>query len=108
MKELNPFIIHSSLDLVEDLQWIKNSMYLKVIDNFYGYFVSAYVTPSNVKILLLHELKNEESIRQFFFEINDLYAKTLLNPFYNVNNVIKSPSFDLKIKALAKKYLWVA
>ena len=105
MRELNPFIIHSSLDIVEDLQWVKNSMYLKVIDNFYGYYISAYVLPTNVKFLLLHEVKSEESIKQFFFELNDLYVKTLLNPFYNVNNVIKSTSFDLKVKGLAKKYL---
>ncbi|GMM39011.1 TRAPP subunit [Saccharomycopsis crataegensis] len=105
MRELNPFIIHSSLDIVEDLQWVKNSMYLKVIDNFYGYYISAYVSPTNVKFLLLHEVKSEESIKQFFFELNDLYVKTLLNPFYNVNNVIKSTSFDLKVKGLAKKYL---
>lgn len=105
MRELNPFIVHSSLDIVEDLQWLKNLMYLKVVDNFYGYYVSAYVSPSNVRFLLLHELRNEESIKQFFFELNDLYVKTLLNPFYSVNQVIRSTAFDAKVKALVKKYL---
>lgn len=105
MRELNPFVVHSALDIVEDVQWSKNSMYLKVIDNFSGFYVSAYVTPSNVKFLLLHELTSEETIRQFFFELNDLYVKTLLNPFYSVNDVIKNSVFDLKVKYLAKKYL---
>ncbi|ODV64508.1 TRAPP subunit TRS20 [Ascoidea rubescens DSM 1968] len=105
MKELNPFIIHSSLDIVEDLQWATNSLYLKIIDNYYGYYVSAYVTPTNIKFMLLHENKNEENIKQFFIEVNDLYLKTLLNPFYSVNDPIKSTMFDSKIKLLTKKYL---
>jgi hypothetical protein len=44
IKELCPFILHSSLDVVEDSQWGSNSLYLKVIDNFYSYMVSAFVT----------------------------------------------------------------
>lgn len=44
IKELSPFILHSSLDVVEDAQWQSNALYLKVIDNFYSYMVSAFVT----------------------------------------------------------------
>jgi hypothetical protein len=105
MKELNPFIVHSAIDIVEDVQWKSNALYLKAVDDFYGYHISAFVTPGNIKFLLLHETKNEESIRQFFNDVNDLYVKTLLNPFYKVNDSITSPVFDLKVKQLAKKYL---
>lgn len=105
MKELNPFILHAAIDIVEDVQWRTNTLYLKVVDNFYGYLISAFITPGNIKFLLLHESKNEESIKQFFNDLNDLYVKTLLNPFYKVNDPITSPLFDLKVKGFAKKYL---
>lgn len=50
--------------------------------------------------------KNDDnSIKQFFMEVNDLYVKCLLNPLYAVNDAIISPDFDLKVKILAKKYL---
>ncbi|CCH43608.1 Trafficking protein particle complex subunit 2 [Wickerhamomyces ciferrii] len=105
MKELNPFILHSSLDIVEDIQWKTSQLYLKTIDNFYGYYISGFLTSGNIKFLLIHETKNEESIRQFFNDLNDLYVKVLLNPFYKVNDAITSPVFDLKVKGFAKKYL---
>ncbi|ANB14432.1 Trs20p [Sugiyamaella lignohabitans] len=47
IKELSPFILHSSLDIVEDVQWTTNSLYLKSVDNFYSYMVSAFVTPGS-------------------------------------------------------------
>lgn len=105
MKELNPFILHSSLDLLEDVQWTSNSLYLKTIDNFYNYPISAFLTPGNIKFLLLHESRGEDSIKGFFNEMYDLYVKTLMNPFYKVDEPIKSKVFDSKVKALAKKYL---
>ncbi|ODQ67011.1 Sedlin [Nadsonia fulvescens var. elongata DSM 6958] len=105
MKELNPFIVHAALDIVEDVQWTTNTMYLKVVDNFYNYMISAFVTAGNIKFLLLHETKVEDSIRQFFVDIYDQYIKTVLNPFYAVNQTISSPVFDQKIRNLAKKYL---
>jgi hypothetical protein len=33
------------------------------------------------------------------------YVKLLLNPFYEPNTAITSPSFDARIKALVKKHL---
>jgi hypothetical protein len=105
MKELNPFILHSALDIVEDVQWTTNAMYLKAIDNFYSYMISAYVTSGNIKLLLLHEQKNEDAIRQFFTDVHDLYVKTLLSPFYFTNQPITSPVFDQKVRHLARKYL---
>lgn len=105
LRELQPFIVHSSLDLVEDLQWRTNALYLKQVDSFYDYLVSGFVTAGNVKFLLLHETKNEESIRQFFNEVYELYVKAALNPFYQINDPITSVVFDTKVRALGKKYL---
>lgn len=106
MKELNPFVLHSALDIVEDVQWSTPTLYLKAVDNFYAYMISAFVTAGNIKFLLLHESRNEEPIRQFFTDVYDLYVKALLSPFYFVNQPITSPVFDQKVRALAKKYLW--
>ncbi|ODV96628.1 hypothetical protein PACTADRAFT_1217 [Pachysolen tannophilus NRRL Y-2460] len=109
--ELIPFIINSSLDLIEDLQWKFNKNYFKNYDNFNNNFykLSCYLTFGNMKLILLHQLddnlKNDDNIKQFLFEINELYVKTMLNPFYNVNEKIKSEAFDLKVKAVARKYL---
>lgn len=62
-------------------------------------------TNVDVKIMLLHDTKNEDSIRQLFNDVYDLYVKTLLSPFYFVNQPITSPVFDQKVRALARKYL---
>lgn len=114
IREMVPFIANSSLDMIEDLQWSTNQFNLGKIDSFYGLLVSGYVSQGNIKFILCYDnnanssqlLKlDENSIKQFFIETHDLYTKCLLNPFYNVNDPIISPDFDLKVKLLTKKYL---
>ncbi|KAJ2018655.1 TRAPP subunit [Coemansia sp. S680] len=68
--------------------------------------VSAYVTPSNTRLMLLHEAKADDAIRLFFTDCHELYLKTLLNPFYEPNTPIQSQAFDVKVNTLAKKYLF--
>lgn len=105
-KHLNQFVAHSSLDVVEEMAWGCNALYLKAVDRFNDKCVSAYVTPSNIKLLLIHEQsKSEEGMKGFFAEAHELYIKTLLNPFYEPNMPIRSFAFDTKIKLMAKKYL---
>lgn len=105
MDDLTPFVVHAALDVVDDVQWTTPAMYLKTVDNFYSYMISAFVTAGNIRFMLVHETKNEESIRQFFSDVYDLYVKTLMSPFYRVTDKIQSPAFDAKVRALAKKYL---
>ncbi|KAF9974900.1 TRAPP subunit [Actinomortierella ambigua] len=104
-RHLNQFIAHAALDMVEDIQWSTNQMYLKSIDKFNDKFISAYLTAGNIKMLLLHETKSEDAIRNFFTETNEWYIKTLLNPFYEPNTVITSAAFDHKVRVSAKRYL---
>ena len=59
----------------------------------------------DIKLLLLHEVKNEDPIRQFFSDVHEVYLKTLMNPFYEVDMRITSVVFDAKVRAAAKKYL---
>lgn len=122
VKELLPFISNSSLDLIEDAQWLSNSFNLGKVDFFYGLLVNGFVTQGNVKFVLCYDSAaasggalesmmsstgkhDENTIRQFFSETYDLYVKALLNPFYTVNDPLVSPDFDCRVKSLARKYL---
>ncbi|KAJ2444599.1 TRAPP subunit [Coemansia sp. RSA 2424] len=104
-KYLNQFIVHAALDLVDDAQFMSNACYLKTIDRYNDWNVSAYVTPSNTRLMLLHEAKADDAIKLFFTDCHELYLKTLLNPFYEPNSPIQSQAFDIKVNTLAKKHL---
>ncbi|KDE09223.1 hypothetical protein MVLG_00544 [Microbotryum lychnidis-dioicae p1A1 Lamole] len=98
-------VAHASLDVVEDVQWTNGAMYLKSIDKFQEWTISVWITPGGVKLILLHEVKNDDGIRLFFQETWENYVKTLLNPFHELNSPINSPVFDARVKASAKKHL---
>ncbi|KAJ2004702.1 TRAPP subunit [Coemansia thaxteri] len=104
-KYLNQFVVHAALDLVDDAQFMSNACYLKTVDRYNDWNVSAYVAPSNTRLMLLHEAKADEAIRLFFTDCHELYLKTLLNPFYESNSPIQSQTFDAKVNTLAKKHL---
>ncbi|KAI9809990.1 MAG: TRAPP subunit [Pycnora praestabilis] len=53
-RHMNQFIVHSSLDVVEEVQWANGTMYLKVIDRFYNNYISCFLTGGTIKFLLLH------------------------------------------------------
>ena len=45
------------------------------MDKFNDKLVSAYVTPGNVRLLLLHENIPDDKIRQFFTQAHEYYIK---------------------------------
>lgn len=99
-------IANASLDNIEDVMRRENAMYLKSVDKFNEWTVSAFVTPGNVKFVLLHDqAKNDEGIRAFFHDVWELYVKTMLNPFHTAHTVIRSAAFDARVRASAKKNL---
>lgn len=104
-RSMNQFILHSSLDIVEEVQWTTQLCYLKSIDKFNNAMISTFLTAGYIKLMLLHEIKNDEGIRQFLNEVYELYVKTLMSPFYKVDMPIKSSVFDARVRAAAKKYL---
>ncbi|KAF2139109.1 uncharacterized protein K452DRAFT_311051 [Aplosporella prunicola CBS 121167] len=135
-RHMNQFIVHSSLDIVEEVQWGTGQMYLKHIDRFHNNFISCFLTAGNIKFLLLtsphpdhsrmstasmSSLRNsaypsastynpnapaaEEAIKNFFMDVYDSWLKTIMNPFYSLNQPVKSPVFRARVAAAAKKYL---
>ncbi|KAG9236985.1 trafficking protein-like protein particle complex subunit 2 [Amylocarpus encephaloides] len=126
-RHMNQFIVHSSLDIVEEVQWGGGQMYLKCIDSYYNNYVSCFMTGGNIKFLLLHvpsqpssstatrastsiaanptSPQTEEAIKQFFTEVYENWVKTIMNPFYSVNMEVKSPVFRARVMGAGKKYL---
>ena len=131
-----------------------DNCYLGRVDHFYGLAVTAYITYSGVKFVMVHGNPNTMNIsvsgmvggstgtatgavgssssvsstagdsasghnavtnvtisvddsacKTFYQEVHELYIKTIMNPFYSPDDKITSPAFDLKVRALARKYL---
>jgi hypothetical protein len=95
---------------------------LKVVDKFNDWHVSAFVTASQVRLVLLHDVRGDDNIKNFFAEVYELYVKAwtphscvsvsvahraqvLLNPLYKPSSPIQSKDFLSKVKAAARKYL---
>ncbi len=47
----------------------------QTVDRFNNLLVSAFVTPGGARFLLLHDGKNDDTIRNFFGEIYELYVR---------------------------------
>ena len=80
-------------------------MYLKSIDKFNQWFVSAFVTASQARFIIVHDVRNDDGIKSFFTEMYETFVKHLMNPFYVKDTPIKSPMFEKKAQMYGKKFL---
>ena len=105
VSDIAPYVSHASLDLVDEMQWTTTGLYFKALDDFYGYTISAFMTGGCTRFVIMHDTRNEEAIRQFFWDVYDMYVKMLMSPFRRLGDPIETPAFDSRVRALAKKYL---
>eukprot|EP00803_Ostreobium_quekettii_P005537 evm.model.scf_137.4 EVM.evm.TU.scf_137.4 scf_137:39349-39777(+) len=99
------FVLHAALDSVDDQMWNTKELHLKTVDRFNNQYVSAFVTPSNVRFLLLHDGRGDDVIRNFFMDVYEAHLKVSLNPFHTPKTKIVSREFDRKLRTAARKLL---
>lgn len=80
-------------------------MHLGVVDRFNNLNVSAFSTACRTRFLLLHDGRSDESVKNFFRGVHELYIKAALNPFFLPAAKITSSEFNTKVRQLAKLYL---
>lgn len=102
---MHELIAFASIDMIELLENNNNNMFLKGVDKFNENNVTAFITAGKMKFIMLHEGKNEDAIKHFFYEVYEYYTKALLNPFIDKNSKIFSVSFENKVKSVFKKHL---
>eukprot|EP01139_Manchomonas_bermudensis_P005546 Amastigsp_a175307_50.p2 type:complete len:146 gc:universal Amastigsp_a175307_50:32-469(+) len=101
------FLLHAALDVVDMRALESPGLYLKCIDSsHYGdgidWHTSAYITAGGMRLMLLHDQKNEEFIRNFFVQVHELLVKHMLNPFYKINTPISSAAFEERVLRLLR------
>ncbi len=62
------------------------------------------MTAAQVKFLLLHDGKSEDTIKLFFRDVYEVYLRVMMNPFYSARTPIQSTAFSQKVRSLARSY----
>jgi hypothetical protein len=98
------YIVHSSLDVVEERvhkdsnkKVTTTDMYLGLLYPTEDYKVYGYTTNTKVKLIAVvlddTDIKDSD-IKNFFKWFHNAYTSTVCNPFYTVDTPIKSKRFD--------------
>ena len=99
---LNQFVILSALDYIEEKKKTSSKMYFKSIDVYGSHHLSAFITPGNIKFILMTQSKSFES-KSFFEAVYEDYIKITLNPFYELQTPIQNDHLTNHIKQLLRQ-----
>ena len=103
---LDEFILFASLDMIDRIKGSSSDAYLKIVDKFNDFVVSAFVPISNVRFLLLHKQQNsEEAMRSFFQEAYISYTRLVSDLRYKMGSLLTDERFDAGIRELGRKLL---
>ncbi|KAI4214762.1 MAG: hypothetical protein LQ351_002838 [Letrouitia transgressa] len=113
-RNLNPFIVHSSLDIVDELQWQSNqiSTFPGTVPSVGGGGSGRSSSSSTSSATGNTSIANnptspatEEAIRLFFNEVFEVWLKAVMSPFGGTERAVGSPVFRARVVAAGKKYL---
>ena len=101
---LHQFVLHAAQDFLEERMWETPSMNLKLVDRFNDLLVYGFCTAGGARFLFLHDMRNEENIKNFFYEVHELYLRIILNPFHTPRTPITSTVFDARVRSISRKH----
>merc|ERR1712062_611157 len=90
-------------DLVEARARSTSNCFLKSVDRFNEWHISAFVTPGGAKFLMVHDHVNEDGIRNFFADVHEIWIRLRLNPFYQPDSEIKNRHFIQRVKQYGQR-----
>eukprot|EP00002_Diphylleia_rotans_P034430 TRINITY_DN7396_c0_g3_i1.p1 TRINITY_DN7396_c0_g3~~TRINITY_DN7396_c0_g3_i1.p1 ORF type:complete len:141 (-),score=34.84 TRINITY_DN7396_c0_g3_i1:113-535(-) len=104
------FIVHSSLDLVEERANTKKGgsvtfnadSYLGLLCPIEDYKVYGYLTNTRTTFILVvddADVKDTDA-RTFFRKFHHLYVSTINDPFYTVDQKLTSPRFEKDLQSI--------
>uniref|UniRef100_A0A7S4JNM3 Trafficking protein particle complex subunit 2-like protein n=1 Tax=Paramoeba aestuarina TaxID=180227 RepID=A0A7S4JNM3_9EUKA len=95
------YLIHASLDLVEDRMMATNDTYLGMLYPNEDFKVFGYATATNIKFIVVVDAETlEQTIKAFFEKFRTVYCNTVCNPFYTPGDVLTSRGFELEVSNL--------
>lgn len=102
--DLNQFVMHAALDLVDERLKTADTMFMHRVDEFNDSQVSAFVTASRFKMLVLHDRTlDSSSLKSFFVDAYEVLLKAIANPFFSDHSPVETRGFRQNILKLASK-----